>query len=318
MASKFESLSQFVLHNKGLKLAALVIAFVTWYAIRSIINFETVIPDIPITIQVNPGWAILDRSAQTVDVLFRGSQEDIRYLNRDQITVEADIRGKPFAGALNVKLQPKNVQAPGAVRAIVIWPDEITLKLDQEGEKQVPVKANLQGAVPEGYEVDKVECTPASVLLQGPRQRLDEVSAVRTEPIDLEDRVRSFKKLKMPVVLPGENWVGRISPSNVAVEITIVERSATREFRDVPVRVLVSPGVGGPKLEIWPVAVNVVLKGFAKPLEDMSPGDVEASVDCSALQAGASYDLPVRVHALPGVSAISVEPPTVKITAGDL
>ena len=317
MANKFGRLPQMILYNKGLKAAALVLAFVTWYAIRSIINFETVVSDIPIKIQVNPGWAILDRSAQTVDVLFRGSQEDIRYLNRDQVSVEADIRGRSFAGALNVKLQPKNVQAPGAVRAIVIWPDEIVLKLDQEGEKQVPVKANLQGAVPEGYEVDTVVCTPASVLLQGPRQRLDEIEAVRTEPIDLEDRVRSFKKLKMPVVLPGENWVGRVSPSNVAAEITIVERSATREFQEVPVRVLVSPGVG-PKLEIWPVKVNVVLKGFAKSLNDMGLGEVEASVDCSTLQAGASYDLPVRVHALPGVVPIRVEPPTVKITVGDL
>ena len=317
MASKLERLRPIVLHNKGLKAASLVLAFVAWYAIRSIINFETVVSDVPISIQVNPGWAILDRSAETVDVLFRGSQEDIRYLNRDQITVEADIRGKSFAGALSVKLQPKNVQAPGAVRAIVIWPDEITLKLDQEGEKQVPVKADLQGAVPEGYEVDKVTCTPASVLLQGPRQRLDEIESVRTSAIDLDDRVRSFKKLKMSVVSPGENWVGRVNPSNVVVEITIAERAATREIQELPVHVLVSPGVG-PKLDIWPVKVNVVLKGLAESLKNLKPEDVQVSVDCSALEAGASYDLPARVHASAGVTAIRVEPPTVKVTVGDL
>jgi YbbR domain-containing protein len=317
MASKLERLRQIVLHNKGLKATALVLAFVTWYAIRSVINFETVVSDIPITVQVNPGWAILDRSARTVDVLFRGSQEDIRYLNRDQIKVEADIRGESFAGALNVKLQPKNVQAPGSVRAVVIWPDEITLKLDQEGEKQVPVKADLQGAVPEGYEVDTVTCVPASVLLQGPLQRLDEIESVRTAVIDLEDRVRSFKKLKMAVVSPGENWVGRVSPSNVVVEIAIAERSATREIQELPVHVLVSPGVG-PKLDIWPVKVNVVLKGLAESLKNLKLEEVQASVDCSALQAGASYDLPVRVHASVGVTAIRVEPPTVKVTVGDL
>lgn len=317
MASKFERLWKIVLYNKGLKAASLVLAFVTWYAIRSVINFETVVSDIPITIQVNPGWAILDRSAQTVDVLFRGSQEDIRYLNRDQISVEADIRGKSLAGALSVKLEPKNVQAPGAVRAVVIWPDEITLKLDQESEKQVPVKADMQGAVPEGYEVDTVKCTPASVLLQGPRQRLDEIESVRTAAVDLEDRVRSFKKLKMMVVPPGENWVGRVSPSNVVVEVAIVERSATREIQELPVHVLVSPGVG-PKLDIWPVKVNVVLKGLAESLKNLKPEDVQVSVDCSALQAGASYDLPVRVHASAGVTAIRVEPPTVKVTVGDL
>ena len=317
MASKLERMLPIVLHNKGLKAASLVLAFVAWYAIRSIINFETVVSDIPITIEVNPGWAILDRSAQTVDVLFRGSQEDIRYLNRDQITVEADIRGKPFAGALSVKLQPKNVKAPGGVRAVVIWPDEIALKLDQEGEKQVPVKADLQGAVPEGYEVDTVACTPASVLLQGPRQRLGEIESVRTAAIDLEDRVRSFKKLKMPVVSPGENWVGRVSPSNVVVEITIAERAATREMQELPVNVLVSPGVG-PKLEVWPVKVNVVLRGLAESLKNLKPEEVQVSVDCSSLQAGASYDLPVRVHASAGVTAIRVEPPTVKVTVGDL
>jgi YbbR domain-containing protein len=316
MASKLERVRQFVLHNKGVKAASLILGFVTWYAIRSAINFETVVSDIPITIQVNPGWAILDRSARTVDVLFRGSQEDIRYLNRDQITVEADIRGKPFAGALSVKLQPKNVQAPGAVRAVVIWPDEVTLKLDQEGEKQVPVKVDLQGNVPEGYEVDTGTCTPASVLLQGPRQRLDEIESVRTAAIDLEDRIRSFKKLKMAVVSPGENWVGRVNPSNVVVEITIVERSATREIQEVPVHVLVSPGEG-PKLDIRPVKVNVELKGLAESLKNLNPEDVQASVDCSALQPGASYDLPVRVQASAGVTAIRVEPPTVKVTVGN-
>lgn len=317
MASKLQRLMQIVSYNKGLKAASLVLAFVTWYAIRSAINFETVVSDIPLTIQVNPGWAILDRSAKTVDVLFRGSQEDIRYLNRDQISVEADIRGKPFAGALSVKLRPKNVQAPGAVRAVVIWPDEITLKLDQEGEKQVPVKVELQGTVPEGYEVDSVTCTPASVLLQGPRKRLGEIESVRTAAVDLEDRVRSFKKLKMPVVTPGENWVGRVSPSNVVVEVTIVERSATKEIQELPVRVLVSPGVG-PKLDIWPVKVNVTLKGLAESLKNLKPEEVQASVDCSALEAGASYELPVKVHASAGVTAIRVEPPTVKITVGDL
>ena len=74
------------------------------------------------------------------------------------------------------------------------------------------MKADLQGVVPEGYEVDTITCTPASVLMQGPRQRLDEIESVRTAPIDLEDRIRSFKKLKMAVVSPGENWVGRVNP----------------------------------------------------------------------------------------------------------
>ena len=140
---------------------------------------------------------------------------------------------------------------------------------------------------------------------------------MRTAPIDLEDRVRSFKKMKMMVLSPSENWVGRVSPSNVVVEITIVERSATKEIPGVPVRMLVSPGVG-PKMELWPAKVDIVLKGLAESVKNLKPEDVQASVDCTALEAGASYDLPVRVHASSGVTAIRVEPPTVKVTVENL
>jgi YbbR domain-containing protein len=317
MASRSEQFKKIALHNKGLKITSLVLAFVAWYAIRSVISFETVVSDIPLTIRVNPGWAILDRSAKTVDVLFRGSQEDIRYLNRDQISVDVDIRGKTFAQALSVKLQPKNVQAPGALRAVMIRPDEVMLKLDQEGEKQVPVKADLQGVVPEGYAVDNVACTPASVLLQGPRQRLGEIESVRTAPIELEDRIRSFKKLKMSIIPPSENWVGSVSPSNVVVEITIAERATTREIQNLPVNVLVGPGIR-PKVDIWPSKVNVVLRGLADLVKNVKPEEVQAVIDCTVLQSGATYDLPVRVQAVPGVTAVGIEPPTVKVTVGDM
>jgi hypothetical protein len=41
-------------------------------------------------------------------------------------------------------------------------------------------------------------------------------------------------------------------------------------------------------------------------------------VDCSELRGGASYNLPVHIHAPPGVMAVNIEPPTVKVTVGDL
>jgi YbbR domain-containing protein len=252
-----------------------------------------------------------------VDVLFRGSQADIRYLNRDQIKIEVDIRNKPFTQELNVKLLAKNVQTPGAARAVAIRPDEITLKLDQEGEKQIPVKADVQGGLPEGYEVETITCAPASVLLQGPRQRLDEIESVRTVPIDIEGRIRSFNKLQTPIVSPSENWVGCVSPSNVAVEIKIVERLTTRALEGLPVIALIRPD-SRPRLDFWPSKINVVLKGLDKLVRDVKPEDVQASVDCSTLQRSASYNLPVRVHAPAGVTAVGIEPPTVKVTVEDL
>lgn len=61
---------QAVQHNKGTKLASLLLALICWYAIQAAISFEAVVTDVPLTVKVNEGWAVLDRSDKTVDVLF--------------------------------------------------------------------------------------------------------------------------------------------------------------------------------------------------------------------------------------------------------
>jgi len=317
MADKPSRWPAFLTRNKAQKLAALFLALVAWYAIQAAISFETVVTDIPLTVRLDEGWAVLESSAKTIDVVFRGSQEDTRYLSRDQVRIEIDLRGHAAKGSSTVKLDARNVYAPSAVRPILLRPSIVTLRLDQEGEKQVPVKVDLQGVLPEGYDVEKVVCNPASVVMHGPRLRLNDIELVRTMPLDLEGRSRSFKKMKLGLVQPSDAWVARLSPSNVEVEVSVVEQSSTKEVSDVPLTVLVQPGPR-PRLDVSPAKVNVVVKGRAEILRNLQPADVQAFVDCSALPPGASYDLPVHVNVLQGLTAITVEPQTVKVTMGEL
>jgi len=317
MAFKRISLPVFLVKNRGIKLASFLLALITWYAIQPVINYESVVSDIPISIELDEGWAILDRSAKTVDVLFRGSQEDVRYLSPDQVNLDVDLRGETFEGSLTVRLRPQNVKAPSSVRPIVIHPDEVKLVLDREGEIHVPVKADLQGSPPEGYEVEKVACTPASVKLSGPRERLGQVEAMRTAPIDVEGRSRSFKKLKVALVQPSDTWVARVSPDSVSVEVTFVERAATREMKDIPVEVLVKPGTQ-PKVDLRPGRVTIVVKGRSELLNELQPQDLTAYIDSVSLQAGASYDLPVRVQMPSGLSVAGVEPPSINVVIEEM
>ena len=48
-------------------------------------------------IRTDEGWAVLDAGIKTVNILFRGSQEDLRALELAPIRVELDVR-KMFAG----------------------------------------------------------------------------------------------------------------------------------------------------------------------------------------------------------------------------
>ena len=83
------------------------------------------------------------------------------------------------------------------------------------------------------------------------------------------------------------------------------------------VTVLVPPG-SRQRFEVWPQRVKVSIRGRAELLKDLNKDDVVAFVDCASLDTGASYELPVRVSAGPGLTASGVEPPTAKVTAGSI
>ena len=317
MSARPSRIKDAVTQNKGLKLLSLVLAGVAWYGIHKVISFESVIRDVPLKIMVDEGWAILDRSVNSVDILFAGSQGAIRSLDSEHIEVEVDIRGEPRGGSIVVPLLNKKVHGVlGGARAVQVRPSEVTLSLDQEGDDQVPVKVDIVAEPPVGYEVEKVVATPASVKIFGPLQRLKEVDVLRTAPLDLKGRARSFE-IRMPVTPPSERWVARIEPDSVLVNVTLVERGTTKDLEDVRVHALVDAELG-PSLRVWPNKVHVVLSGRSDLVENAKREDLRAYVDCTQLEATANYTLPVRIDAPPGVTVKSIEPPTLEVELGEL
>ncbi len=306
MPPKFEESFRVIRNNGGLKLIALLLSIAAWYAIRDTTSNETLVKDVPLTIRLDPGWSVLDRTVNDVDIQFRGSAQDLRFLNRDQIMVDIDVRGKSVAGSMPVTIKPRMVRSPGGARTISIEPSELVLSLDREGDIQVPVKADIVGQLPEGVEVEKVACTPASVVLHGPEQRLRELDVVLTEPIDLEGRIRSFK-LRKALVSPGETWTSRMEPEMVDVDVTLIERSSRREIEGVKVNAL-QPSHEGRTVRIEPSMVKIVFEGRADEVLKIDATSLLAFVDCTRLEPGQSAQLPVRVQLPPGVKLVSAEP----------
>lgn len=311
MSLDLQGIGKSLRNNRGLKAVALLLAVITWYTVREITSFTTVVQDVRLDVLLDPGWAVLDRSVDEVDVLFRGSQSDIRFLNRDQIRVEVDLRGRSVAGAREVRLGPGNVRSPGGVaRPVSVDPSEITLTLDREGEKQVPLKAEVIGNPPVGYEVERVVATPATVTLQGPQGRLAGIEELRTAPIDLEGRMQSFALTRV-VQPPSETWTARVEPDRARVDVTLVARSAAKEIAGVRLQLLVSPNT--PPIEMSAQAVNLALTARPDVVGSLDASNLTAFVDCTGLHPGESLDLPVQVPLPPGVALVSVDPDHVRV-----
>ncbi|NKB22933.1 MAG: hypothetical protein GKR87_00755 [Kiritimatiellae bacterium] len=316
MSDKWPGLERGVFSHKGLKIAALVLAVITWFAVHKAIRFETEVDDIPITILVDQGWAVLERSADTVNVRFRGAQEDILPLRADTIQAVIDIKGQSFEGTRTIEIEPKHVRVHGAARPVLIRPKKITLRLDQEAEKLVPVKVDMKGTASPGYEIEKVEISPLSVMLRGPSKLIENIHELRTKPIDIEGRVQSFK-IRTDFLSPSTDWVGYIDPEKVTVDVTFVERSTYKSFEQVSLHVLMNPGIS-PSVTINPAYVQIKIKGRSEVVESLEQDWITAYVDGSSLKSAARYQLPVRVHAPTRIIVESIVPDTVDISIGDL
>lgn len=307
-------MKEIIFNNLGLKILSLFLAIVSWFAIRETISFEVTVPDIPLEIKTAEGWAVLHQSEAAVRVVFRGSQEDIRFMDQKQIKGVIDLSANTTPGSKTVLITPAQIKGIRGIRAIQVEPQQLAISLDRESEKKVPVKSRTAGK-PLSGEVEELICEPAVVLLRGPAQQLEPTEWVYTEPIDVDGRIESFAK-RCRVLPPSKDWTPRIEPAEVQVKVVISTKTETLEWKDVPVAAVVAPGTSF-KFEITPGRVKVGLTGSAEALEGLKAAPPRAFVDCTDLDPSLTYDLAVNIHLPPGRNVVAVaDPPFVHIASG--
>lgn len=295
--------------NWILKLLCLVLAFSVWQGVRESTNFEVVVSGIPLRVTAGDGYAVLETSSEVVSIRFRGSREDLSFISRDQMTVELDISERSDRLRQTVTLMPHNVKTPSRAHAVRFYPPEVTVTIDREVERLLPVKAVLEGVLPEGIHFKKAVCAPASVRLRGAEQLLMHLEQVRTVPIRLDGRVSSFNT-HVAISANGHPWTA--SPERVSVELKLVEQEATRRIENTPVRPLRVSGASR-MVQIRPEKVDIILRGNSKRLENIEVRDVVAYVDCTALTNPAEYEVPIRIDVPLGVQVEKIEPPVAQV-----
>ncbi len=89
-----------------------------------------------------------------------------------------------------------------------------------QGTKKLDVKSQLQGNLPDGYQVQDVRVTPANVTLHGSEEALAELNEVIAE-VSLQDRKQSFsQEIELPVAKDVKAY-----PARVIVDVVITNSS---------------------------------------------------------------------------------------------
>jgi YbbR domain-containing protein len=296
--------------DKMLILLCLVLAFLAWQGIRKNIGFEVSVSNIAVDVSAPSGWAVWEKSAHRVNIVFRGSREDIRYLNNDQLKVILPVPDPEQGKEMVITLTDSNLRNPTGAKVVRFSPSEIVVRLDQESERMLPVKAAVRGSLPEGLEIDRIVCSPASVRISGAQQMLDAMDNIHTEEVELKDRQSTFK-VSVPIALPEAGRMD-VDPDWVSVEFFIAARNSTAVFEKVPVRVLCAPGEKR-QIQVVPQTINVTLQGQQQQIENMRASEVSAFVNCYELTESAAYELPVEINLPANVQKVKTEPAVVQV-----
>jgi hypothetical protein len=310
-----DGLQKVWVHNVGLKLLALVLGALSFFGIRSETGFE-VRYDIPIRVDLAGGIAILNQHPTTALVTFRGSQEDLRRLDLSRISAVVHAKATDPSGSESVPIRPRDVKGAPGVRATEVMPPSVEVTFDVEDERPFPVERPATVGTPLiGHA--QVTFEPPAVLIRGPRRQLNrmlsEAVNVKTEPVDVDGRVKSFTK-RVPVLSPGATWVSHIEPAEIIVNVDIVTESVTREWTNVTVLAVTEPGFSG-TVRFDPPVVQVSVTAGAETMQTLATNAVKVFVDCAWLAGAGSYDLPVYAH-LAGVrpQETRIRPASVKTT----
>jgi hypothetical protein len=310
-----------IARNWELKLLALLLAVLTYYAIRNATGSEETF-DIPVEVELKPGIAVLEQDVDTVTVRLRGTEADL--LRLDEKRMRVVIRPKddePDGIARLVEITHRDIEGAARVAVVGIKPEQIRLMFDREEEMEFLVTKPTTTGRPRIGKVE-IDYEPKSVMVQGPKRLLKELieegrNEVSTEPVDVEARTADFTK-RVKILSPGDTWVSGIQPDEITVKVKIIKASAERTWKKLKVLAIRDTG-SGESIVFEPDSVDVSVEGRAEVIDSLTEAEMRFVVDCVGLDPSGSYELPVQPH-LPVTEDVTVTiiPKVVKVIFTDI
>ena len=287
-----------------------IIAFFAWQSIHRNIGHETTVSDIYIETIDPAEWAVLNQSLQRVNITFQGSQEEIRFLDQEDLRVIVPLPEPDGDKEITIRFEESHVLNPAGTRVVRFNPPEMRVKFEPRVRRTIPIKAAFSGSLREGLEIERARCNPAGIEISGAQSHVEKITTLSTDLITLDQQPASFME-QVAVAAPLHMHL-ELEPAWVEVSVDLAERVSERRFMNVPVHVL-----GAPREErfftVAPERIHLVVSGAQKRIERLQTDAITAYVRCDELDATTSYDLPVQVDLPEGIKLIKTEPSVVKV-----
>jgi YbbR domain-containing protein len=224
------------LEDWSLKLLALAITLGLWFGVTGQRTPATIrLSSVQLNFRLPGEMEISNEPPDKVDAILTGSKESLDRLNSRNLIAFVDVSGYP-QGTHNVHLMRDTVtmDLPEGVHIDAIDPNIVALRLEPRVVREVPVEVQLDGKLPDGFELRGVTVMPSKVRLRGPASHVEKVSAVQTEKISLNSLTANTNVSQASVTISD----GKVTISDpvVSVNLEIGEQRFEKSFTGVAVR----------------------------------------------------------------------------------
>ncbi len=295
---------ELLLEDFWIKAFSLVFAVFLW---MSIVGGESVeeLFVVPVTITNIPeNMMISNDVVDFVNVRVRGQRVILNALSAKALDVELDLKDLK-EGKNTVTLFPEEVKLPEGVTVIRVSPSLLPIELSRLIEKWLLVSPSFIGAPASGYKVGEVTASPSKVAITGLKEALKDQVRIETRHIELFGKDKPFsvavglKPLNVNVHIKG--------PETVNVDIEIVERTAKREFKNVPVKL--SGSSSG--VTYKPDRVTLVVSGPESRITKILPSLIWVEIPKQSKPG--TFELKPKIILPQGFQLLSMEPEKIRV-----
>lgn len=307
---RWRRLRRWIFHNGALKLFSLAFAFGLWLLVNAGERDTEQTMLVPVELRnLSQQFVVVGQRPEFVDVRVSGPRTLLGQLNGKKIAL--DLTGVR-AGPSSFRVSAELLNLPRGVKLLRVTPSVIGLDIARMIKRVVPVRVDLVGSPPFGYEIGEIEVSPSTVEVSGPAPQVEKLAVVMTEVLDISRQTQSVAKDLHLRGVDGEFVSYNTELARTRVEIQ--EVIATREFR----RLRVSVKNAAFRFSQTPFFVDVWIRGPQRIVDKMQLTDGDVFVDASG-QGPGEVTLPVTVLAPPGVEVLSQYPTDVylKLMAED-
>lgn len=279
-----------ILHNWHVKVISLVIAmFLVFFTKANALKEEPIV--VFLDTITNNNYTFTESLPERVTVTLKGEESEIKKVPVNSIVAYIDASNIRKDGIydLPILIQQDGVFGSTEKVQITVSPESIKTKIEEKVVKYLRVESAITGIPAHGYELTGRFINPGVISVSGPREHMETLEIIETEPVDLagknsdfNTRVRLDKTDALLSFPEGEfvDFQGIIGETTV-VKVVENVNIAVKDLRQ--------------DLEVYSTLpqISVNVEGTLLRLQDFTKTNVSLTINLSHIEKTGIYVVPI-------------------------